>query len=349
VLEGVYPGRVFVDDRDRPQTAFLVVWDNWCFLSGDPNNDAFNQALNQAIFEKQVVEPEVRGLLITCHPPGWNGQLGVVSHPHEPVPVRRKHYICRELAYDWRANLPAGFELARLDEKLLERPGLAVPDPVRETIERWSTIDHERFQDFGFVAICEEAAEVAAWATVDFVASGMGDVGMVTQLAYRRRGLAAVTTGAAVEHGLTHGLSWINWTTAQDNVGSIRTAEKLGFEWVDDYVMYYLVFDEVHHQAQLAYARLQDGRYQEAAELYEEVLERSDDLPPWVLFDTARAWAGLDKRDKALAYLHRLAEAGWTQLGDVEDCREFQALHGSPEWTAILDRIRENQQVQTAR
>lgn len=206
----------------------------------------------------------------------------------------------------------------------------------------WRAIEHERFWDFGFVAIGEEAAEVAAWATVDFIASGMGDVGMVTQEAYRRRGLAAATTGAALDYGLSHGLSLINWTTAEENIGSIRTAEKLGFEWVDDYVMYYLVFDGIHHRAQLAYTRSQEERYREAAELYEGLLEFSDDLPPWAFFDAVRAWAGMDEWSKALACLHRLAEVGWTLLDDVEDCREFQGLHDSPEWVAVLGRIREN-------
>ncbi len=47
VLQGKYPGRVFVDDLAHPQTAFMITRDSWCFMAGDEDHAAFNRALNE--------------------------------------------------------------------------------------------------------------------------------------------------------------------------------------------------------------------------------------------------------------------------------------------------------------
>jgi len=39
-------------------------------------------------------------------------------------------------------------------------------------------------------------------------------------------------------------LSLVGWQCADDNLGSIRTAEKVGFERKRDYTMYYVFLDE---------------------------------------------------------------------------------------------------------
>ena len=174
VLEGVYPGRVFVDGGflrgEPPRTAFLSTFLDpgaaWCFLAGHPDDGAFNRALNRAIFARQVFDREaVHSLLLTCHPQGWQGSLAAVCQPRQPVPMPRRHYLCQGIDLNWRELLPAGFSLHPLDVSLLDPPssgpGLRVPDQVRDTLERWR-LAGEGLRDFGFVLVHE--AQVAAWA-----------------------------------------------------------------------------------------------------------------------------------------------------------------------------------------
>ena len=54
VLDGLYAGRLFVDDVDNPQSAFVTQGNVWWFLAGDPHNAAFNQALNTALFNRTI-------------------------------------------------------------------------------------------------------------------------------------------------------------------------------------------------------------------------------------------------------------------------------------------------------
>jgi len=342
VLAGLHSGRVLVDDADHPQTALVTRHDGWCFLAGDPGNDAFNRALNRAIWDKEVIDPNASMLLFTCHPQDWQGNLAVVFAPRQPIEARRRRYVCRQMRYDGRSDLPTGLTIQRMDGSLLRRPHLRIPDEVVQTIRRWRSRAALGTRDFGFVAIQEIAqgrSEVVSWATVDAVAEGVGDAGLFTEPRYRRRGLATLTTAAAIAHGLAHGLLELNWTCAEDNTGSIRTAEKLGFERLADYSIYYFVFDEAQHLAHLAYQLLESQRYREAIDLIQRTLALTDDPPYWLYHDAARAWAALDEPGRALEALSQAVDGGWSDVEGTRTCGEFEALRGSPEWQAVLERM----------
>ena len=343
VLAGLHPGRVFVDEASRPRTALVTRDDPWCFLAGDPDRNAFNRALNRAIWDRGGVVPDTSMLLFTCHPPDWQGNLATVFAPRPPIEACRRRYVCREMRYNWRSELPAGLTLQPMDGSLLRRPDLCTPDEVVQTIRRWRSLATSEPRDFGFVAIQERSggtAEVVSWATVDAVVEGVGDAGLFTQERYRRRGLATLTSAAALEYGLAQDLAEINWTCAEDNTGSIRTAEKLGLERLPDYPLYYFVFDEAQHLAHLAYQLLESGRYGEAIERIEQALALTDDPPYWLYHDAARAWAALSEPVRALEALNQAIDCGWSDVDGTRACQEFEPLHQAPGWAAVLRRMK---------
>ncbi|HEY44042.1 MAG TPA: GNAT family N-acetyltransferase [Anaerolineae bacterium] len=344
VLDGVYPGKVFVDDLKHPETAFLSTFISgedegvWGFLAGEPRNDLFNNTLNKAISNREIISENTPIVFFSCHPEDWYGQLPIVLHPHQPIPVLRRHYECHDIESDRRSDIPEGYDIRRLDKTLQSLPGLRIPDDVSKILKKWRSIKEPGFLDFGFV--CIHGDRIVSWATVDFVSGGVGEAGIFTLEGYRRRGLSTVVTAAAMEHGLSHGLSKIHWTCAETNIASIRTAEKLGFERGRDYTMYYLIFDEVQHLGNLAYSHLQNGRYREAVDIFEKNLVPRNDLPLWAYYDAARAWAGLGNQDKMFRYLNTLAERGWTEVEELENCKEFEPWRKTREWEALMERMR---------
>lgn len=356
VLARIHPGRVFVDDRDHPRTAAVTRQDPWVFLAGDPDNPAFSRALNEAIFAREIIDQQVPYLLFTTHPGDWHGQLAAVCSPRHPLPAQRRHYVCREFEYDWRTDVLDGFTVQPMDETLLDRPGLTVPEEVSHTIERWRSIASTRLRDFGFVTVYQDAtsdaAQVASWATVDAIVDGTGDAGLFTLEDFRRRGLATITAAAAVEHGLSHGVSTVNWTCSEDNIGSIRTAEKLGFERQRDYTLYYFHFDRAEHRGAMEYtasdfaqkgeAAIKAGQYGEAASHYDQVLALRNDPAASDYHLAARAWAALGNSDRAIEYLREAAGRGWDLFYHTRTCKEFKVLHGTPEWAGVLEHIQQN-------
>jgi RimJ/RimL family protein N-acetyltransferase len=257
VLGGIYPGKVYVDDPAQPCTALLTTYIEseahgiWCFLAGEPANDAFNRSLNAAILSRQIIADDVPILFFTCDPDDWGGQMDAVLAPYPPIWFPRYHFISRQVRFDWRAALPPGFTVERMNEDMRRLPGLQLPEDVAATLSKWQAMTDPRFMDFGFVTLDRTSPQpvIASWATVDFIAAGAGDLGFFTQPEYRRRSLGTIAAAAALEHGFASGLQQVNWTCDAGNPGSIRTAEKLGLERIKDYHQAVLIMDEKRHMA----------------------------------------------------------------------------------------------------
>ena len=257
VLEGIYPGKVYVDDPIQPRTALLTTYIEseahgmWYFLAGEPANDAFNQSLNAAIFTDQIIASATPIVFFTCDPDDWGGQMHVLMAPRPPIWVPRYHFIGRQVSFDWRAALPPGFTVERMSEDLRRLPGLQLPEDVAVTLSKWQAVTDPRFMDFGFVIVDRTGSQViiASWATVDFIAAGAGDLGFFTQPSYRRSNLGTIVASVALEHGFASGLRQINWTCDAGNPGSTHTAEKLGLERIEDYHQAVLIMDEKRHMA----------------------------------------------------------------------------------------------------
>ncbi len=257
VLEGIYPGKVYADDLARPRTALLTTYIEseahgvWCYLAGEPANDAFNQSLNVAVFSRQIIANITPIVFFTCDPDDWGRQMDIVMAPRPPIWIPRYHFIGRQVSLDWRAALPPGCTVERMSDHLRDLPGLQLPEDVATTLSKWRAITDPRFMDFGFVVIDRTHPQlaIASWATVDFVAAGAGDLGFFTQPDYRRGNLGTIAASAALEHGFGHGLQQVNWTCDASNPGSIRTAQKLGLERIEDYHQAVLIMDEKRHMA----------------------------------------------------------------------------------------------------
>ena len=205
VLDGNNPGRVFVDDPANPQTAFMFSPEG-CYLAGNPDNNAFNRALNHAIYAGEVPGEKVNALFFVCHPESWEARLAALLDPRPPVVMRRRHYVCRQVKYDWRANLPDGFAVHRISEALLNQAGLKIPNHVHSWMENnWGSTAGFLERGFGFATIHDD--DVVSWSLADCVSGDACEIGIRTAEAFRRRGLATITVAAAGEYAVSNGFS----------------------------------------------------------------------------------------------------------------------------------------------
>ncbi len=350
VLAGVYPGKIYVDNIDHPKSALLTTFIEdpsrgmWGFLVGNPDNDNFNRSLNAAIFKRSILPSESPVLLLTCDPGDWGGQMSIVMAPRPPIWMPRWQFISRRVHYDWESALPEGFSVQPMNETLLKQPGLEIPDDVRTTIEKWISITHSKFQDYGFVTMDETGHKpiIAGWATVDFIAKSAGDLGFFTQPDYRRKGLGTVAAAAALEYGFELGLTHISWTCDANNQGSIRTAGKLGLDRIEDYCMALLDMDEAEHFGNLGYFALQGKNYTQAVEAFDKALSLEPESPHYVYYEAAQACALVGKPHKALDYLAQAVNRGWSDDAHARECRAFTSLHEFPEWESLLNQMRKS-------
>jgi len=237
VLDGNSPGRVLVDNPGQPRTAFMLSPEG-CYLAGDPDNQVFNSAWHDAVVLRRELGEDVKVLFLIVHPDGWRQRLSSLLDPHSLEEMNRRHYVCRALRCDWRAHLPDGYTVRRIDRSLLDAARLTVPDHVLGWMENnWGSVDRFLRGGFGFVTV--SAGEIVSWSLTDCVSGDACEIGIRTVPAQRRRGLATITAAAAVEHALSHGFTAVGWHCPEDNLGSIGTAEKVGFHRERDYRAYW--------------------------------------------------------------------------------------------------------------
>jgi RimJ/RimL family protein N-acetyltransferase len=239
VLEGNNPGWVWVDDPAAPQTSFMISPEG-CYLAGNPSNDSFNRALNAAIQTGKILGPDIPLALILASD-DWITALSAISQPRTAVPIARRHYVYPATSSaPAQAALPDGFTLHRIDAALLERPGLTIPEHVRGWISNnWGSTEAYWRDGFGFATVHQD--EIVCWSLADCVSTLGCEIGIHTAQDYRRRGLAAITVAAAVDHALGRGLPLVGWQCSEDNPGSWGTAEKVGFTLERCYILYYVM------------------------------------------------------------------------------------------------------------
>jgi RimJ/RimL family protein N-acetyltransferase len=337
VLDGTNPGRCFVDDLGTPQAAFLLSPEG-CYLAGNPQNPDFNCALNQAIFSRSILGDDVRGLSFVLASDAWANHLVDIFSPRIPIVLARRHYVCRELTFGWQSRVPQGFTVSRITSQLLNRAGLRIPDHVYGWIQNnWGSTSWFLERGFGFVTV--HGKEVVSWSLADCASGSSCEIGIRTASNYRRRGLATVTAAATVDYALSHGCSTVGWHCNDENLGSIGTAEKVGFTKERDYTMHHMFLDEAAHLAELGYRSFLEGHYAKTVSYYEQVFAIQEDPPGYYYHLAARAWAALEEEHKALEYLDAAIAHGWRDISHTNQCKEFARLLGTREWSVLMARV----------
>ena len=342
-IEGNNPGRIFVDNVHDPHTALALTVEGYLLAGDDKNletNEALHQLFKEKIFTGKVFVNGNESMSLAVYPETWEAKLPELIPTHEVEKLGRYHYLCRTVRFDWHSNIPEGYSVHRVDQALLHDPQVVFPAAMREWMdfgEMWWTEENFLSKGISFVAL--HAGEVAAWCTPDCVAGDRIDVGIITHRAHRRKGLAAVVVAATVEYCLSHGFSAVGWHCNDVNVGSWKTAEKVGFERNREYAYYYYMYDPIEHLAELGWYYYQRGDYAKTVQYYEQVFALREVNPDYIYHLVASSWALLGNKEKAIQYLQAAVDHGWKHAEWTEQQKEFGILHNIPEWQAVLARM----------
>lgn len=339
VLDGLYQGRVFVDDADHPRSGFVTRDTQWWFLAGDAHNVAFNQALNTGLLERTVTGEKCWGGMLVCFPADWDAHMPAIYAPHIPNTTDRLHYTCRTLNIDWRSQIPDGFEVRFVDESLAAA-GIEVQGAAADVLKlRHETPEPDR-KAVGFVAV--HGGKIVASSVIDCIVSGGGDIGLFTDPAFRRRNLAFLTSAAVIEYALSHGVEVVHWDCQSFNIGSIKTAEKLGLTLDHTHRMHTLILNPVIHEVNRAWAKFDAGLYAEAEAICQGHIEaEGESAHVHFYYIVARCQAETGQPDAAMKALELAAKRGWDSVDEAQG--DFAALTAHPLWGGILAQIHANE------
>jgi RimJ/RimL family protein N-acetyltransferase len=340
LLEGSSPGEIYVDDRKEPRSAFLGTMGRY-FLSGASNNAEFNLAVKSR-FDEQIF-PEAQdgkkdSFTLYFAPDGWGKVIkDVILKGKHPVEHRRHYYRFIKFMHDWREVLPEGFSVLAVDSSLLEGHTLENLNDLKEEMqsERPSV---EAFLEKSFGYCVRHEDQLVAWCLSEYNCGVCCEVGIETQEDYRQQGFGIITTSALVERALIEGISKIGWHCYAGNEASIATALTVGFKKVCEYPTYWVMFKEAISLAVNGNVCFEHQDYREAVDWYEKAIEAGE-VPVWVTWNTACAYAHLDQKEKTFNYLNLAVEQGFRDLEFIKTSPHFKKWHASEDWSSLLSRL----------
>lgn len=245
IIDGYIPGRIWVDDVHNCKTA--IIWDTRYahYLSGYEDNHEFNVALDQLftdIITPEAMKKNIKMYFVICQS-NWEKKLlnNEVLIDRFPKRMKRCHYAFRQkVVEDWKDNIPSGFAINRVDENLLKRRDLENIDVlIHEIGDLIASVDEFVRRKFVGYSLVYRDKEVASWC-LSFMYGSSCEFTVQTVEKYRKRGFGTLTTAALIDYCLSSNFTSIGWHCGQENIPSMKLAEKVGFERTDhDYSWIY--------------------------------------------------------------------------------------------------------------
>ena len=225
VFEDKTPGRIFVDDPERPTAALLCRTFEY-YVAGSPDAAALRRFMRDAPAE---VYGDFYGYVATNVPLA----RAIVADYGERLRViaRRGYAWAGDVAAldRWRGPSEDGVTVRRLDRALAERMDRELGQLAGVF---WGGYDRFLANGFGFCTMVGEeitgVAYAAAVAGTRRNGCGEANIDVMTAEPFRRRGHAARACTAFIDHCRAHGLV-ATWDTDSDNQRSALLARALGF------------------------------------------------------------------------------------------------------------------------
>ena len=243
VLNHDLEGHIYVDDETTPKSGFMTTKELQ-FLAGNPNNSAFNASL-QRIFQETIFVGKAPGATLEeidlVFMDGWLHRLETLFGGWRWPPVRERacHYHLTTAKLAWRELVPSGYTVQKVDVG-------AVYGQVEPPKFNINLYDNFSVPDFGFCAVWN--GRIVCLCFTDVMSGSACEIGIETDSEHYRRGLATVTAAATVEYALAQGYQDVWWICNDQNRGSIRTAEKVGFTKAFESNSYFFIVDEEDHE-----------------------------------------------------------------------------------------------------
>lgn len=353
VIEEKCDGKIFVDRKENPKTAAV-----WCapgdeallYLAGDCDNTSFNTELRDYFVNTIKPESITQGLdafQAYCSSP-WEPVLQEIFKGETIFKDRDSYYTLHAAQFKmlqprWRETIPPGFTLHRVQtQDIFATEGVSTFDGLTS----WKSFEH--FLKDGFAYYIQDAGQnIVSGCITKFVTSSGCELGVGTHEHYRRRGFATIVTCATVEEALKRGLTVI-WECYHGNVPSIKTNQKVGFEYLcDEYFYLGFLFESLQNALFSGYYYLTELHNPEEAALWFKkgiALSEKENKPLSTGYNFYAACAFAATKEYGLA-LERLTAAVDTLqdaaqfLYKVQTEKAFDDLRESPAFKKILQRL----------
>jgi GNAT superfamily N-acetyltransferase len=231
VIDGNTPAWVLADGAERPRTALIWNRQDALLLAGALQDPRVNVELRGVIAEEIVPDARRRHIpQLSLHTEEHGGLARVrrIVAEFEPQRAQRRFYQPGRLRVDWRARMPPGYAMRRMDAELLADEDLVNWRSMISWVRSFWSSD-AAFLGTGFGYAVLHGSTLASWCLTVYASDRQFELGLATVPGHRNRGLATLAAAVCVEHCFDRELT-PHWHCWEENRASIAVAEKVGFE-----------------------------------------------------------------------------------------------------------------------
>lgn len=315
VINGTSPGKIFVDNLEKPLST-LIITTECKVVAGKADNKLFNIGVKEKLGFFDT---------LTCDNEEWENNIHEI---HKNIALRkyiRRYYELDELKFvDFNRNMDSQYTLEYVNVGNLNNLDFENSDKIRDWIK---FVDISTFKDYCLGAYVRIDKKIVSMSLVDCIVDDRIEIGVKTEKEYKKRGLGSLATAATVSSCISKGINKIGWHCVDTNIGSIKTAEKVGFKLIKKYSSY-TPFPPIENDTDLS-----KEQWGEWATYYAEM----NKIQPNYFWLSAGCWAKASKMEEAIENIMKLIETG--QMWFVEYLPKidaFKAFEGKKEWEKLL-------------
>lgn len=244
-------GSIYVTDLEQPRSAVAIVGD-FAFYAGEPNRELVLYKPEERKRDYLIMVPELkqRKEASGSQHPYASGNMGKSNadeqdwaqlmeecwgeHAHQAVryAIKKESDVFeRKKLRKFAASLPEEFTLKLMDEALFD--WCRAQDWTQDFVAQYR--DYEQYREIGLgVLVLKEGKPVAGASSYTSYREGI-EIEIDTMPEYRRKGLATACAARLILECLDRGL-YPSWDA--QNLWSVGLAEKLGYHFDHEYVVY---------------------------------------------------------------------------------------------------------------
>lgn len=245
IILGNTHGRIFVDNLENPKT--VLIWDIMCeiLIVGESNNEQFNESIKQLIVEElmsDAIKRYIPGFNLYYYPESWEATIERLFKGMLAAKTEHRFYTFSKQLCDWRNQIPNDYTIERIDNNFLLRNELKNFDAVIGWITSfWKSVNEFTKNGVGYCLLHEDT--IVSWCISVFVSNNKYEFGLETDVNYRNKGFAKITSSACIDYCISHNFKPL-WNCSCDNIPSHVVAESIGFIKTKDYFIYQLEFNK---------------------------------------------------------------------------------------------------------
>lgn len=163
-----------------------------------------------------------------------------ITHIFQNIPLKKRSKLFYTFCAKTVKTIPnprlAGVQFRPIDADLLEEGRFENNHYVRSEIEwMWPSLERFRKKGFGIAAVID--ARIICWCTAEYVSKSKCGIGIEAIDEFQNKGIATATAAHFLEHCMNQNIV-AHWECDKDNIGSVRVAEKVGFEKTEESVLW---------------------------------------------------------------------------------------------------------------